>query len=62
MDRIYASEQLKPGDIVKVVQPFGAPHPNYMGQCLVEKDGVYIGRVYTSSLHSQKETKTAKKK
>ena len=41
---------LQPGDIVKVVNKYGCPKANTMGQCYVEKDGVFRGMVSTGSL------------
>ena len=41
---------LKEGDIVTVVNKYGCPKANTMGQCYVEKDGVFMGMVCTNSL------------
>lgn len=41
---------LKNGDVVKVVNQTGCPPANTMGQCYVERDGVFMGMVSTSSL------------
>lgn len=41
---------LKEGDVVKVVNLPSAPRAHTMGQCYVERDGVFAGMVSTSSL------------
>lgn len=38
------------GDRVKVVNKFGCPPANTMGQCYVERNGVFMGMVSISSL------------
>lgn len=45
-----ANLPLAPGDVVKVVNLYGAPKANTMGMCYVEKDGVFAGMVMTNSL------------
>jgi len=51
MDAIRPAHQgLVRGDIVKVVNLYGCPKANTMGQCHVEKDGVFMGMVSTNSL------------
>lgn len=44
------NQGLKRGDIVKVINKYGCPKANTMGQCYVEKDGVFMGMVCTNSL------------
>jgi len=43
---------LKEGDTVKVIHKHGCPPANTMGQCYVERDGVWMGMVATASLVS----------
>ena len=52
MDILYPASinTLKLGDIVKVVNKFGCPPANTMGQCYVEKDGEFQGLVRCDSL------------
>ena len=51
MDACFPVNQgLKVGDIVKVINMYGCPKANTMGQCYVEKNGVFMGMVCTNSL------------
>jgi hypothetical protein len=45
-----AHRGLVKGDIVKVVNLYGCPKANTMGQCHVENNGVFMGMVNTNSL------------
>ena len=45
-----ASKGLKFGDIVEVVNLFGCPKANTMGQCYVRLNGEFRGMVSTNSL------------
>ena len=45
-----ANTGLEEGDIVKVINKYGCPPANTMGQCYVEKDGKFMGMVCTNSL------------
>jgi hypothetical protein len=49
-----AHRGLRRGDKVKVVNLRGCPPANTMGQCYVERDGVFMGMVSTSSLQKEK--------
>ena len=59
MDTINPAHQgLEKGDIVKVINKFGCPKANTMGQCYVEKDGTFMGMVNTNSLEKLAENPT----
>ena len=53
LDQIHnCAPGLEPGDLVRVVRLRGAPPPNTMGQCHVEKSGHgFVGMVSCNSLH-----------
>ncbi len=38
------------GERVKVINKFGCPRANTMGQCYIEKDGEFLGMVAVGSL------------
>lgn len=54
MDRIRPAHhiQLKPGDIVRVVNLHGCPPANTMGHAHVQLNGEFAGLVHTNSLYS----------
>ena len=43
---------VKPGDIVTVVQPYGCPKNGTMGHCFIAKDGEFQGLVLVNSLEN----------
>jgi hypothetical protein len=55
-DRIHPPKgaDVEAGDTVKVVNLYGCPKANTMGQCYIEKDGEFVGMVCTNSLKSRR--------
>ena len=56
-----AHRGLKHGDKVKVVNLHGCPKANVMGQCHVERDGVFMGMVSVNSLQKEKPVEVEKR-
>ena len=51
LDRLHPPHNVRPGDIVRVVNLHGCPKANTMGHCHVENlDGAFGGLVCTNSL------------
>ena len=55
LDACDARTDLRNGELVVVVNLYGAPKANTMGHCYVEREGLrgrYVGLVHTGSLHT----------
>lgn len=63
LDRIDPKSNLKEGEKVRVIHPYGCPPPNTMGHCHVERvsDAQFGGLVCANSLHTKEEMEDAGK-